>query len=69
MIRALGKTAGRTRLFLHQALAWRAPQRLYAPLAWGLIAGWIWLLAGLCGDPAWTETTLAALCLFWVLVA
>jgi hypothetical protein len=33
MIRADGKTTGRARLFLHEALVWRAPQRPYAPLA------------------------------------
>jgi leader peptidase (prepilin peptidase)/N-methyltransferase len=69
MIRALGKTAGRTRLFLHEALIWRAPQRPHAPLAWCLIVGWIWLLTGLRGDPAWTEITLAGLYLSCVLAA
>jgi leader peptidase (prepilin peptidase) / N-methyltransferase len=69
MIRVLGKTAGRTRLFLGGALAWRAAQRPYAPLAWCLIAGWVWLMAGLRGDPAWTEITLAALYLCGVLAA
>jgi leader peptidase (prepilin peptidase)/N-methyltransferase len=69
VIRALGKTAGRTRLFLGGALRWRAPQRQYAPIAWCLIAGWIWLLAGLRGDAAWPEILLAALYLSGVLAA
>jgi leader peptidase (prepilin peptidase)/N-methyltransferase len=69
MMRALGKTAGRTRSFLGGALGWRLPQRQYALIAWGLMAGWIWLLAGLDGDPAWPQTALAALYLFGVLAA
>jgi leader peptidase (prepilin peptidase) / N-methyltransferase len=69
VIRALGKTAGRTRLFLRGALGWRAPYRQYAPIAWCLVAGWIWLMAGLHGDPAWPEITLAALYLSAVLAA
>ncbi len=69
MIRALGKTAGRTRLFLRGALGWRAPQRQYAPIAWGLVAGWIWLLAGLRGDAAWPEMLLATLYLCGILAA
>jgi hypothetical protein len=40
-----------------------------APLAWCLVAGWIWLLAGLRGDPAWSEITPAALYLASVCVA
>jgi leader peptidase (prepilin peptidase)/N-methyltransferase len=69
MIRALGRTAGRTRFFLGGALGWRAPQRQYAPIAWCLIAGWIWLLAGLRGDAAWPEIVLAALYLSGILAA
>jgi leader peptidase (prepilin peptidase) / N-methyltransferase len=69
VIRALGKTAGRTRLFLGGALRWRAPQRQYAPIAWCLVAGWIWLLAGLRGDAAWPAILLAALYLSGVLAA
>jgi leader peptidase (prepilin peptidase)/N-methyltransferase len=69
MIRALGKTAGRTRLFLGGALGWRAPQRQYAPIAWCLVAGWIWLLAGLRGNAAWPEILPAALYLSGILAA
>jgi leader peptidase (prepilin peptidase)/N-methyltransferase len=69
MIRALGKTAGRTRSFLGGALGWRVPQRQYAPVAWGLIAGWIWLLAELRGEPAWPEILLATLYLCGILAA
>src|SRR5436190_2001613 len=69
MIRALGKTVGRTRLFLWRALGWRGTQRQYAPIAWSLITGWIWLLAGLRGEPAWPEIALAALYLSAVLAA
>lgn len=69
MIRAFGKTVGRTRLFLGRALEWRGEQRQYAPIAWSLIAGWIWLLAGLRGEPAWPEIALAALYLSGLLAA
>ena len=71
MIRALGKTAGRTRLFLAAALGLRAPQRQYAPIAWGFIAGWLWLLTGLRhGDAASAVIMLlAALFLCGVLTA
>jgi leader peptidase (prepilin peptidase)/N-methyltransferase len=69
MIRALGKTAGRTRFFLGGALGWRAPQRQYAPIAWCLVAGWIWLLAGLRGNAAWPEILPAALYLSGILAA
>ena len=69
MIRALGKTASRTRLFLGGALGWRAPQRQYAPIAWCLVAGWIWLLAGLRGNAAWPEILPAALYLSGILAA
>ena len=69
MIRALGKTVGRTGLFLGHALQWRHAQRQYAPIAWGLIAGWIWLLAGLRGEPAWPQLALASLYLSGLLGA
>jgi leader peptidase (prepilin peptidase)/N-methyltransferase len=69
MIRAIGKTAGRTRFFLGGALGWRAPQRQYAPIAWCLVAGWVWLLAGLRGNAAWPEILPAALYLSGVLAA
>jgi leader peptidase (prepilin peptidase)/N-methyltransferase len=69
VIRTLSKTAGRTRLFLGGALRLRAPQRQYAPIAWCLVAGWIWLLAGLRGDAAWPEILLSALYLSGVLAA
>jgi leader peptidase (prepilin peptidase)/N-methyltransferase len=69
MIRALGKTLGRTALFLGPALQWQGAQRQYALIAWSLIAGWIWLLVGLRGEPAWPEITLAALYLSGLLAA
>jgi leader peptidase (prepilin peptidase)/N-methyltransferase len=69
MIRALGKTLGRTALFLRHALQWQGAQRQYALIAWSLIAGWIWLLVGLRGEPAWPEITLAALYLSGLLAA
>jgi leader peptidase (prepilin peptidase) / N-methyltransferase len=69
MIRALGKTLGRTALFLSHALQWRGAQRQYAVIAWSLIAGWIWLLVGLRGEPAWSEIMLAALYLSGLLAA
>jgi leader peptidase (prepilin peptidase)/N-methyltransferase len=69
MIGAVGKTFGRTRLFLGQALRWRGTQRQYAPIAWSLVAGWIWLLAGLRGEPAWPAIVLAGLYLSGLLAA
>jgi leader peptidase (prepilin peptidase)/N-methyltransferase len=69
MIHALGKTLGRTRLFLGGALVWRGAQRQYAPIAWSFVAGWIWLLSGLGGEPAWPEIVLAALYLSALLAA
>jgi leader peptidase (prepilin peptidase)/N-methyltransferase len=69
MIRVLGKTVGRTRLFLAHALSWRGEQQQYAPIAWSLVAGWIWLLAGLRAEPAWPEIALAALYLSALLAA
>jgi leader peptidase (prepilin peptidase)/N-methyltransferase len=69
MIRALGKTLGRTASFLTQALRWQGARRQYALIAWSLIAGWIWLLVGLRGEPAWPEITLAALYLSGLLAA
>src|SRR5689334_6695252 len=68
MFHALGKTVGRTRMFLGDALGWRATQRQYAALAWGLILGCVWLVIGQGGAPS-PEITLAALYLFGVLAA
>jgi leader peptidase (prepilin peptidase)/N-methyltransferase len=56
-------------LFLTHALQWQGAQRQYALIAWSLIAGWIWLLVGLRGEPAWPEITLAALYLSGLLAA
>jgi leader peptidase (prepilin peptidase)/N-methyltransferase len=69
MIAALGKTAGRTRLFLAHALSFRGEPRQYALIAWSLVAGWIWLLASLQAGPAWPEIALAALYLSVLLAA
>jgi leader peptidase (prepilin peptidase) / N-methyltransferase len=49
MIRALRKTGGRTGQFLRASLSWRMPDRQYAIVAWGLIAGAVWLAGGLSG--------------------
>ena len=46
MTRALRKTGARIRRFFGDALAWRAPDRQYGVVAWGLIAGAIWFAAG-----------------------
>ena len=51
MTRALRKTGARIRRFFGDALAWRAPDRQYGVVAWGLIAGAIWFAAGLAGTP------------------
>ena len=67
MILALRKTTGRTGRFLGRALAWRAPDRAYAVVAWGLVAGAIWLAAGLPVDPLWPGAAFAGLYLLTVL--
>lgn len=69
MIRTLGKTACRTRLFFIEALLWQPQQRQYAPMVWCFVAGWIWLLIGLHGNPLWSEIGLAAVYLYCLLTA
>ena len=69
MIHVLRKTIGRTRQFLGDALAWRAPDRQHALVAWGLIAGAAWLIGSLAGAPDWPALTLAGLYLVTVLAA
>lgn len=69
MTYVLGKTVGRTKRFLCYALAWRESERQYAPIAWCLVAGWIWLLANLRADPEWPEIMLSALYLSATLAA
>jgi leader peptidase (prepilin peptidase) / N-methyltransferase len=69
MIFALRKTSGRTGRFLGRALTWRAPDRQHSAVAWGLVAGAIWLSTGLPEDPAWPEAALAGLYLGSVLAA
>src|SRR4051812_30444393 len=59
MIRALRKTSSRTGRFLGRALAWRAPDRQYAAVGWGLVAGAIWIAIGLPRDPGWLEVAVA----------
>jgi leader peptidase (prepilin peptidase)/N-methyltransferase len=55
MIRALRKTTGRTGRFLGASLIGRSPDRQYVIVAWGLVAGAIWLAGGLHGsaESAW----------------
>jgi leader peptidase (prepilin peptidase) / N-methyltransferase len=50
MIQIFSKTRARSYLFLRYALAWRAPERQYALVAWCLIGGALWLLANLAID-------------------
>jgi leader peptidase (prepilin peptidase)/N-methyltransferase len=69
MILALRKTTGRTGRFLGQALAWRAPDRAHAVVAWGLVGGAVWLAAGLPGDPVWPTAAVAGIYLVTVLAA
>ena len=69
MILALRKTTGRTGRFLGKALAWRAPDRAHAGVAWGLVGGAVWLAVGLPGDPVWPTAALAGLYLVTVLAA
>jgi leader peptidase (prepilin peptidase) / N-methyltransferase len=69
MIRALRRTSGRTGQFLGGALAWRAPDRQHALVAWSLMAGAAWFTVCLAGDPAWPGLMMAGLYLMAVLVA
>ena len=69
MIGTLHKTSGRTGRFLGRALAWRAPDRAHAAVAWGLVAGAVWLVVGLPADPVWPEVALAGLYLVTLLAA
>ena len=69
MIGTLHKTSGRTGRFLGRALAWRAPDRAHAAVAWGLVAGAVWLVFGLPADPVWPEVALAGLYLVTLLAA
>jgi leader peptidase (prepilin peptidase) / N-methyltransferase len=69
VIRVLRKTTGRTSQFLGDALAWRAPDRQHAVVAWCLIAGAVWLVGSLADAPAWPELVLAGLYLMTVLAA
>ncbi|WP_082649657.1 prepilin peptidase [Bradyrhizobium lablabi] len=68
MIRALRKTCDRTGRFFGDTLAWQPSGRQYIVVAWGLIAGAIWLAIGLAGDPGWTSPALAG-CYLVVLLA
>jgi leader peptidase (prepilin peptidase)/N-methyltransferase len=69
MIRVLRRTSGRTSQFLGDALAWRAPDRQHALVAWCLIAGAVWFAGSLAGDPVWPGLTVAGLYLLAVLAA
>jgi len=69
MIRALCKTGDRTGRFLGGALAWRASDRQHAVVAWGLVAGAVWLATSLAGDPAWAGPVLVGLYLMTLLAA
>ncbi|MGA7998218.1 MAG: A24 family peptidase [Bradyrhizobium sp.] len=69
MIRVLHKTTSRTLRFLADALAWRASERPQALVAWGLIAGLVWLIASLAGDPSWSGRILLGCYLLVVLAA
>lgn len=70
MIQALQKTADRTGQFMGNALTCRSPDREYAPVAWALVAGVIWLsVVRLAMDPDWIVTTAASFYLLSVLAA
>jgi leader peptidase (prepilin peptidase) / N-methyltransferase len=68
MMRALRKTFDRTSRFFRNALAWRPPERQYAVVGWGLIAGAVWFAIGLAGDPGWAPPAIAG-CYLVVLLA
>lgn len=65
----LRKTIARSVQFMISALFWRKPERHHAPIAWSLLAGWIWLLTTLQPNPTSLETGLAGIFLSGVLVA
>ena len=68
MHHALRKTLIRTSQFLADALTWRKSQRQYAPAAWCLIGGAVWLMAN--PDMAsWPFVSIAALYLLGLLAA
>jgi leader peptidase (prepilin peptidase) / N-methyltransferase len=65
----LRKTCMRTARFMSDALTWRAPDRQYAPGAWGLVAGAVYLAASLVDDPIWPCSALVGLYLMAILAA
>jgi leader peptidase (prepilin peptidase)/N-methyltransferase len=67
MLHALRKTLVRTSRFLGDALTWRKPQREYAPAAWFLVGGAVWLIANPDIGSLWT--ILAALYLVGLLAS
>jgi leader peptidase (prepilin peptidase)/N-methyltransferase len=67
MQHALRKTLIRTRRFLGDALTGRKSQRQYAPAAWFLIAGAVWLIANPEMDSIWPAVMLAGLYLLGLL--
>ena len=67
-MRALRKTGDRTGRFFGAALAGRPSGRAYIVVAWGLIAGALWLAIGLAGDPGWALPTIAG-CYLVILLA
>jgi leader peptidase (prepilin peptidase)/N-methyltransferase len=69
MIRALRKTGGRTGQFLRASLTWRSRDRQYAIVAWGLIAGAVWLAGGLSGGSEAIGRLVASLYLLGLLAA
>lgn len=69
MMLALRKTSDRTSRFLGRALAWRAPDRQHAAVAWGLVAGAVWFGADLPGTPDWSEAVFVGAYLLAVLAA
>ena len=69
MIRGLCRTGSRTGQFLGDALAWRAPDRQHALVAWGLVAGAVWLIGSHSGLNVQPGSILAGLYLMAVLSA
>lgn len=68
-MRSLRKTCDRSTRFFREALAWRPPGRPYFVVAWGLIAGTVWLATNLAGDPGWALPALAGSYLVVLLAA
>lgn len=67
MMRAVLKTGSRIRSFFSEALIWRPRHREYVVVAWGLVAGALWIAVGL--DETDIQSIAANVCLLVLLAA